>query len=444
MSEEHRKTVRIYHGDRVEIAVRDPFAPTTAEQPGPPGQVGRALERVLRNGRAVIRVFDLGTFSARAPRNGVDFDSYFEIPLEGPTNLGIDDRERNRRRLLEEYAFRVTLTSGENVPSCYPLQVDEETATSNVTVELRGERGRRQRALSVGVEDWQAPKPIAEQRASIAELRVGVIRQGLNSGLDDWSARLDQRTRRRWSSAVAGRVDREGELRVLMAPGPVDLYFRSAWQYETFALGDRHRYACVRGREVWSARFDPPPSLRLTRSQCTRVDIYAAPQLHDVRFEWIDVYVLLAGWWIILIPLPNVSTMTLRSAQFPHTFTASGVPEQEVTVGATMSERIARTQTFAAAIARRVFSPIYHLIGSFQGRYGVYQRDQERGLCAVVEFRWPDRSPEVATVYRRVTIPREHLLLEVAALHVPGLVYGWIPGFSIEGEQNTGTIGDGY
>lgn len=440
---EHRKTIRAYDGERVDIKVRDPQAAAGAaaaktQLPHP------SIDRIRRYGRTVIRVFDLGTFCAKAPRNNVAYDSYFEIPLEGPTNLSVDDRERNRRRLLEEYGHRVTLESGEVVPSTYPLQVDEETATANVSIELRGTRGRRIRGLSIGSDRWLPPEPIEDQRESIAALRAGAIAQSNNSGLDEWGAKLDQREARRWSAAVAGRVDREGELRLMMAPGPVDLHFRSAWQYESFQLGDRHRYRCLRGHEELSAVYDPPPNLRLTRSRCTRVDIYAAPQLHDVQFEWIDVYILLAGWWIILITLPNVSRISLRSAQFPHTFTAAGVPEQGVTVGATMSERIARTQAFAAAIVRRVFSPIYHLIGSFQGRYGVYQRDQERGLCAVVEMKWPDIPPEVVTVYRRVLIARENLLLEVGALHVPGLVYGWIPGFSVEGEVNDGTIGDGF
>ena len=442
----YRKKIRAYDGESVDIRVRDP-KPTEAELAAKRPAARPFDEDALRTGRTAIRVYDLGTFSAKAQRADAAHDGYFEIPLEGPVVLGTDDHARNRRRLLEEYRFRVTLVSGEEVPSCYPLQVDEETANANVVVELAGPRGSIIRGLSIGSDKWLAPEPVADQRETIARLRSAVLPQSDTTGLDTWEEKLDQRESRRWLPAVAGRVDREGELRMRTAPQAADIRFRSVWQYEPWSLRDRHRYQVCQGDRIGERPIDPPPALRLTLAQCTRVDVFAAPQLHDVRFEWIDLYMVIAGWWIVIIPIPTVRIMTLRSAQFPHTFIAPGTPEQDVTVGVTMSERIARTQRFAEAVEARIFSPTFRFLASVQGRFGVYQRPYDpEVLCAALDYRWPNGQVDSLKVFRRVTILRERTLLHVGPLYVPGIVYPWVPNFSIPPfyDDGTGTIEDGF
>ena len=440
-----RARIRAYDGESVEIRVRDPQETAAVETVD---RQARALdeEDVTGYGRAIVRIFDLGTFAYKRPDAGVSYDSYREIPLEGLPYLGPDDRLRNREYLLEAHGPRYTLESGETVASAFQLQYDTQTALANVSLELRGPRGSRIRGISTGSEAWQGVADVAEQRESIANLRASRVAQANNDGLDRWSDLLDRRNRRQWSTEIAHRVDHEGEFRLKMAPGQTDLVFRSAWQYESWALGDRQRYMVTHGHQILDAALDPAPTLRLASSRSTRLDIYAAPQLHRVRFDWIDIYILSVGWWLTVIYLPTMRLITLRSAQFPYVFTGAGVPEQDLLVGDTMSNRIARTNAFAGAVRSRIFSSYFRHVGSVQGRYGVYQRDQEaETLCAVLEYRWPVGDPEVLRVFRRVTIERPNTLLELGGLYVPGIVTPWVKGLIIDGQSGaSGDPTEGY
>lgn len=441
----HRKTIRAYDGETVDVRIRDPKSTPPAE-PRKRSAVALALEEELQHGRAIIRVFDLGTFAVKVPIAGVVYDDYREMPLEGPPYLTPDARLLNRELLLAGHGDRQTLESGESVPTAYPLQADTDTDNANVSIEIRGPRGARIRGLAAGSEAWQAPQPIEDQRATIARLRGSIVAQAGNEGLDEWGRNLDRREARRWSPAIDARTDREGEFRIRTAPQSAGLIFRSPWQYESWALGDRQRYMVTHGRQVLDRPIDPPPTLRLAGGRSQRLDIWAAPQLHQVKFEWLDIYLLNVGWWLTVIILPTIRLITLRSAQFPHTFTGTGIPLQDIQVGETMSARIARTNAFASAVASRIFSPLFNFIASVQGRYGVFLRDQEADtLCAVLEYRWPDREPEVLRVFRIRTIVREHTLLELNGLYVPGIVYPWIRGFEVLGQSGgSGDITDGY
>ena len=441
----HRKTVRAYDGETVDVRIHDPKAAPAAE-PKKRSAVTLALEDELQYGRAIIRVFDLGTFGVKAPSKGVVYDDYREMPLEGRPYLNADGRLLNRELLIEGHGQTITLESGEVVPSAYPLQVDEDTGNANVSIELRGPRGSRIGALAPGAEPWVAPRPVDLQRETIARLLTQIVAQSSNYGLDEWNRKLDQFEARRWSVAIDERMGSEGEFRMRTAPQSADLIFRSPWQYESWALGDRQRYMVTHGRTPVSPSLEPAPMLRLSGGRSTRLDIWAAPQLHRVKFDWLDIYLLNVGWWLTIIILPTVRLITLRSAQFPHVFTGTGVPIQDLQVGETMSARIARTNAFASAIVARIFSPLFQHIASVQGRYGVYLRDQEADtLCAVLEYRWPDRDPEVFRVFRIRTIERENTLLELNGLYVPGLVYPWIKGFEVLGQSGgSGDITDGY
>ncbi|MCC6793005.1 MAG: hypothetical protein IT336_15055, partial [Thermomicrobiales bacterium] len=341
--------------------------------------------------------------------------------------------------------YQYTMQNGQTVPSTYPLQVDAETAKANVVLSVAGPRGRAEAAVSIGAPHWHGPETVADQRDSIARLRAVSSPEIANDGLDRWENALDDEQRLVPSPAQAWRWGKPGRAVLRTAPQAAQLRLRSAWCYEPFTIGDR-LYICTEGAN-WLSKELVPPLARLSSRRALRVDITAAPQLQDVRFSWLAMYLVTAGSWAYILYVPTVRTMTMRTMQFPRVFSPAPVPTARVSVSHDQSQRIIRTQTYAAALLSDVlYNPFMNLIGRIQGRFGVYQRSLQAGaLCAIVSFRYGGFSRAI-NVFRRQEIVRPHLLLQVDGLQDPGIVSPFHAGLVLEGDPaaNPDTIAEGY
>lgn len=450
----YEQTFTLRDGGRAVITFPERVAPPVEGQAtGSIGAPRRPRPR-RRPCPLVGRVFDAGTLLVKDVWNGLPADDYHEDLLEGPVGPGYTILYRNAEILERLASLTGTLESGEVVSGCYPLQTDAETAASNTTVVIESERGDVAVALAEANDGWVAPEPVAAQRATIARLRdvANLIPQTNNTGLDTWEARLDQRDLRRWNPPISTRIDSEGELRMHAVPGVKRFGIASEWQYEPWMLGDDARYLVTTDPSAYGREIDSG-LVRLNRQHATDVDLYLAPQLHHVRFDWLTEYLINVGWWAFTVFYPQTRTMTLRSALFPHTFTPGGIPAGSNPVGITMSERIGLTSTFAAAIQDDVnlslYNPIFQMIVRVQGRYGVYQLPFQGGaLCAEIVLR-RTAGEERVRVFRRpdVEIDRPFELLEVSGLFVSPYVFPWSAGFEIEGPgglSNPTEISDGY
>lgn len=423
---EYTKTIPLKDGQTAVVTVDVPEELRAVAKITPDAPREDAIE--ARPGPLTGQVYDAGTYTAKIPRLDRLADNYFEDLLEGPQVPSYVDVRHVAHYLLAAIAARATLESGEEVSSCYPLQTDAETARTNTTLEVYGERSQATIALAEASEHWVDRPQVADQRETIERLRAEEDDNGdpswrpqrNNHGFDTWAEELDRRESRNFPPEIAHRVNHEGRLLVRQWPQVTQIAASSEWQYENFDTGDEARYVLTEGIAPTDEEV-PRDQLRTARARALDVELYLAPQTHMVRFEWITVYIVSVLWWAFTVFIPQVRVVTMRAMMFPEVFRASGVPSSSNPVGLAMSSRIALTNTYAAAVLSDVqlslYNPTFSLLFRFQGRYGVYQRPRDAGaLCAELRLHYPAETVRLRC-FRRVEIWRPLTLLEISGLY---------------------------
>lgn len=516
---EKEAQVTLKHGDTLTITfAKAPQGPIpVVERPFVGSQTPHRRPEMVRSlPQIIFRFFDFGThylvrivnepyvvqneFGGYDVRfNAVEKNTFFEIYSEQRPQPDRVERTNYERRLFENYGTSKVwntnlLAQPRFIENNFQLNADENTTNAGLVVELDGERGGTLEPITHGNPYFEPLPDLQYQRdmldllkAKHEEFPLPWSTSGAGSvGLLDpdadaqyilseiWPKMIGTYLTEPWDTNIAENIFNEGQLRKGVEPGLYSITCNSEI-FEHFSMADQHRYSCkkVHFREeiiddfptlvpVWPTAESPdaaPPLFGFNTEHSVRADIFLVPQIHRYVTRWLAVYVLIAWFIIVLLYYPTVRSFGLRAGFYPNYYVPAGNPDFNEFVGIEQSDRISKTNTYAAAIvsdanfvdelsfAGRVGT---FLIGRIQGEYKIYLRHFEpKYLCAVIrvhrpiynefsfggivseqfsaEMKWFTR--DLYCVFRKSRIERTIL----PAIELNGLftqeVFPWIPNY---------------